>query len=78
MAIASLIEHSVAGQVLVNADNIGRTRFCGESGNLFLRDARGQKPGVKTMLAINATAQEVKRQPAPLVFVVCLIGEMPG
>lgn len=73
-----LIEVAVAGDVVVDADDIRRTRLGREHVELGGRGAVGLEEGTQRMRPVHAPAQEVPGEPAPLVVELGLVAQPLG
>src|SRR5262249_5970283 len=69
----SLVEKTIAGDVMIDADDTGRDRNLRQRPPLPFRHAALDQVRPERVLAIDSPAQRVPRQPAPLVLEIRLI-----
>ena len=76
--IEALVQQAIAGQVVVDRDDRGRTGLLRKRLQLFCCHPRLNDVIVERMLGLEATREQVEPQPAPLVLESSLVGEARG
>ena len=75
VAVGPLVEKALAGEVVVDADDVGRPVGFEEQVEFGFADAVVEEDAVPGVLAIDMAAEQVEAQPAPSVLVPRLIAE---
>jgi hypothetical protein len=76
VAAQALVEEALAREIVIDADDVGGGVALEEQLEVGLGHAGVDEPAPERVLAVDASAQEVEGEPAALVVVLGLIGEL--
>jgi hypothetical protein len=74
--IKPLVEIALAGQIMVDADDVGRGAAVEEARQLVFGDAAALQDAMPFVTGTDATGEQVEAEPAPLVLVARLVSEL--